>query len=137
MALLLFLVHINQLCQRERKTEEMRATIQKHPPALTASSAGANQSISSSSQGINESANFRFLQRLPSYMASAETVRDLFPAETTVHENWLPAETVRVILLPAETLGRKLNRLRRKPFTKYISLGRKQEIADSLGGSQI
>ena len=132
MALLLFLVHISQLCQRERKTEEMRATIQKHPPALTASSAGANQSISSSSQGINESANFRFLQRLPSYMASAETARDLlFPAETTVHENWLPAETVRVILL------NHTDSLRRKPFTKYTSLGRKQEIADSLGGSQI
>ena len=45
-----------------------------------------------------------------SYLASAETVRDLLlPAETTVHEKWLPAETVRVILLPAETLGRKLN----------------------------
>ena len=40
----------------------------------------------------------------PSYLASAETVRNLLlPAETTVHEKWLPAETVRVILLPAET----------------------------------
>ena len=30
--------------------------------------------------------------------------RDLFlPADTTVNEKWLPAETVRVILLPAET----------------------------------
>ena len=30
----------------------------------------------------------------PSYLASAETVRDLLlPAETTVHEKWLPAET--------------------------------------------
>ena len=46
----------------------------------------------------------------PSYLASAETVRDLLlPAKTTVHEKWLPAETVRVILLPAETVGRKLN----------------------------
>ena len=37
------------------------------------------------------------------------TVRDLLlPAETTVHEKWLPEETVRVILLLAETLGRKL-----------------------------
>ena len=35
--------------------------------------------------GYNESANFRFLQRL-SYLASAETVRDLLlPAETVVH----------------------------------------------------
>ena len=40
----------------------------------------------------------------PSYLASAETVRDLLlPAETAVHEKWLPAETVLVILLPAET----------------------------------
>ena len=64
----------------------------------------------------------------------------LLSAETTVHEKWLPAETVRVILLPAETLGRKLNHtdsLCRKLFTKHNSLGRKQEIADSLGGSQI
>ena len=56
----------------------------------------------------------------PPYLASAETVRDLLlPAETTVHEKWLPAETVRVIQLPAESLCRKL-------FTKYNSLGRKQ-----------
>ena len=27
----------------------------------------------------------------------------LLPAETTVHEKWLPAETVRVILLPADS----------------------------------
>ena len=39
----------------------------------------------------------------PSYLASPETVHDLLlPAKTTVHEKWLPAETVRVILLPAE-----------------------------------
>ena len=53
---------------------------------------------------------------------------------------YLPAATVRVILLPAEFFGRKLNHtdsLCRKLFTKYNSLGRKQEIADSLGGSQI
>ena len=77
----------------------------------------------------------------PSYLASAETVRDLLlPAETTVHEKWLPIETVRVILLPAETLGRKLDHtdsLCRKLFPKHNSLDRKQEIADSLGGSQI
>ena len=55
-------------------------------------------------------------------------------------KKWFPAETVHVILLPAETLGRKLNHmdsLFRKLFTKHNSLGRKQEIADSLGGSQI
>ena len=46
----------------------------------------------------------------PSYLASAETVRDLLlPVETTVHEKWRPAETVRVILLPAEILDRKQN----------------------------
>ena len=45
-----------------------------------------------------------------------------------------------MILLPAETLGRNLHHtdsLCRKPFTKHNSLGRKQETADSLGGSQI
>ena len=76
----------------------------------------------------------------PSYLASAKTVRDLLPpAKTNVHEKWLPAETVRVILIPAETLGRKQNHtdsLCRKLFTKHNSLCRKQEIADSLGGSQ-
>ena len=91
-------------------------------------------------QGINESTNLCFLQRL-SYLTSAITVRDLLlPAETTVHEKWLPAETVHVILLPAESLSRKLNQknsLCRKQFPKHNSLGRKQEIADSLGGSQI
>ena len=41
----------------------------------------------------------------PSYLVSAETVRDLLlPADTTVHEKWLPAETVHVTLLPAETV---------------------------------
>ena len=77
----------------------------------------------------------------PSYLASVETVRDLLlPAETSIDEKWLPAETVLVILLPAETLSRKLNytdSLCRKLFPKHNSLGRKQEIADSLGGSQI
>ena len=67
----------------------------------------------------------------PSCLASAETVRDLLlPAETTVHEKWLLAETVRVILLPVETLDRKLNHtesLCRKLFPKH----------NSLGGSQI
>ena len=71
-----------------------------------------------------------------SYLASPKTIRDLLlPAETTVHKKWLPAETVRVIQLPADTLGRKLNHtdsLCRKLFIKYNSLRRKQEIADSL-----
>ena len=60
-----------------------------------------------------------------SYLASAETVRDLLlPAETTVHKKWLPAETVHVILLPAKTLGRKLNH--------KDSLCRKCKLADSF-----
>ena len=46
----------------------------------------------------------------PSYLASAETVRDLLlPTETTVHEKWLPAETVRVFLLPTETTVHEKN----------------------------
>ena len=52
----------------------------------------------------------------PSYLASAETVRDLFlPAETSVHEK----------RLPAETLGRKLNHtgsLCRKLFPKHAEV---------------
>ena len=66
-----------------------------------------------------------------SYLASAETVRDLLlPAETTIHEKWLPAETVCVILFPAKTLSRKLNQkdsLCMKLFTKHKSL---QEARD-------
>ena len=49
-------------------------------------------------------------------------------------------QTVHVIMLPAQTLGRQLNHtdsLCRKLFTKHKSLDRKQEIADSLGGSHI
>ena len=89
---------------------------------------------------MNESANFASCRDCPSYLASAETVRDrLLPTETVIHHNMLPAETVRVILLPAETLGRKLSHTDspcRKLLTENNSLGRKQEIADSLGGSQ-
>ena len=92
-------------------------------------------------QSINEPLIFASCRDCPSYLASAETVHDLLhPAKTTVQEKWLPAETVSVILLPAETLGRKLNHmdsLCRKVFSKYNSIGRKQEIADSLGRSQI
>ena len=94
-----------------------------------------------SSQGINESTNFRLLQRLSVIFGSATTVSDLLlPAETTIHEKWLTVETVRVILLPAETLSRKQNHmdsLYSKLFIKHNSLCRKQEITDSLGGSQI
>ena len=46
----------------------------------------------------------------------------------------LPAETFRVILLPAETHNRNLSdSLGKKPFFADGSLGRQQEIADSLG----
>lgn len=61
-------------------------------------------------QGINQSANFRFLQRRSSYLASTETVRDLLvPTGITVIEKWLPAETVSVTLLPTESISRKQN----------------------------
>ena len=73
-----------------------------------------------------------------SYLASAVTVCDLLlPAETTVHKKWLPAETVHVILLPAETQQEAKSHAQSLLFTKHNSLGRKQEIADSLGSSQI
>ena len=77
----------------------------------------------------------------PSYVAYAETIHDLLlPAENVVPNKWLPAETVRVIQPPAKTLGRKQNHmdsLCRKPFFVDGSLSRKQEIANSLGRSQI
>ena len=64
----------------------------------------------------------------PSYLVLAETVRDLLlPAETTIQEKWLPAETVRVNLLPAETLGRKLNQT-----DSLCTLSRKLNHMDSL-----
>ena len=66
----------------------------------------------------------------PSYLAFAETVRDLLlPAESFIHDKLLPVETARVILLPAETLGRKQNHancLCNKPFFADSSFGRKQ-----------
>ena len=90
-------------------------------------------------QGIYESAKFR--RDCLSYLAFAETVRDLLlPTETVVLGKWLPPETVRAILLPVDTLGRKQNHtdsLCKKPYFVNGSLGRKQTITDSLGGSQI
>ena len=69
------------------------------------------------------------------------TVRDLLlPAETVILGKWLPAETVRVFQLPAESLGRKQNHrdsLCRNQFFVDGSLSRKQEITDSLRGSKI
>ena len=91
-----------------------------------------------------------------SYLASAETVRDLFlSAETVVHEKWLPAETVRVILIPAKTrqeaksqgqslqeeviyqaqqswqVARNHRQCQRKPHMT-ASLCRKRKLADSF-----
>ena len=49
-------------------------------------------------------------QDCPSHLTSDKTVNNLLlPAETAVRDKRLPAETVRVILLPEETLGRKQN----------------------------
>ena len=54
------------------------------------------------------------------YLDSAETVCDhLLPAETVVLGKLLPIDAVRVIKLPAESLGRRQNHtdsLCRKPF---------------------
>ena len=91
-------------------------------------------------QGINDSAILRFLQRLSVIFGfHRDCLWSL--AWLTVQEKWLPAETfLCVILLPAETLGRKLSHmdsLYRKLFIKHNSLGRKQEITDSLSRSQI
>ena len=44
-------------------------------------------------------------------------------------DKWHAAETVRVIVLPAETLA---DRLGKKPYFADRSHGRKQEIAESL-----
>ena len=91
--------------------------------------------------GYKESANFRFLQRLPvifGFRRDCPWSLVLLPILPSTKK--LPAETVRVILLPTETLGRKLNHMTslcRKLFIKHNNLGRKQEIADSLGESQI
>ena len=86
---------------------------------------GRNTAVS---QGINKSANFCFLWRLSIIFGFRRDL--LLPAKTTVHEKWLPAETVCMILLPAHTY-RNTDSLCRKPFTKYNSLGRKQEITEA------
>ena len=90
-------------------------------------------------------------KRVRLFSLPAETVRHIwlpprlsliscFLPRLSSTKKWLPVETVCVILLPAESLNRKLYRmdsLCRKLFTKHNSLSRKQEITDSLGGSQI
>ena len=66
----------------------------------------------------------------------------LILSETVLHDKLLSAKSVRMILLPAKTLGRKHNHadsLAGSHFTPdsiLYSLGRKQEIADSLCRSQ-
>ena len=90
--------------------------------------------------GYKRVSNFGFRRDCPSYLASAETVCDLLlPPETTVHEKWLPAETVRVILPPAESQQEAESHRQSLQEASYQAqqLGWKQEIADSLGGSQI
>ena len=76
----------------------------------------------------------------PSYLTSAETVLDLLlPAETVVLREIAPCTDCPCDLASC-SLGRKQNHmdsLCRKPFFMDRSLGRKQEITDSLGGSQI
>ena len=81
-----------------------------------------------SAQGINESTNFRFLQRLSIIFGfrrdclwSLASCRDYHPRQIASCRDCLCDS--------AETLCRKLNH--------RDSLCRKQEIADSLGGSQI
>ena len=56
-------------------------------------------------QGINYSPPvFASCRDCPSYLVFADTVRDLLlPAEATVREKWLPAESVYAILLSAES----------------------------------
>ena len=52
---------------------------------------------------------------------------EVIPVETAVQDKWLPVESVRVIPLPAESLGRKKNNagsLGRKPFFADSSHGR-------------
>ena len=73
---------------------------------------------------LNSINKFSSYEILMLYSASIETVHNtstLLPAETAVHDKWLPAwlPTIHVILLPAKTLGRKHNHkdsLGRKPF---------------------
>ena len=82
--------------------------------------------------------NVRLLS-FPSF--NTETVHELLlSAETVGHDTRLPAESVHMIQLPAVTNDRKhnhTNSLDWKPFFDDRILDSKQEIADSLGGSQI
>ena len=79
------------------------------------------------SQGIiYKSANFGFLPRLSVIFGLCRDFRGLLPpAETAVHNKWLPAVSACVSLLPVETLGRKHNHadsLGRTPFFADNSL---------------
>ena len=85
-------------------------------------------------------ANFCFLQRLSFIFGFPQDCDLLLPTQTTVHKKWLPAETVRVILLPAETLSWKLNHRAVSAgsyFPSTTGLSKKQEIMNSLSRSQI
>ena len=87
--------------------------------------------------GINETANFRFLQRLSVIFGLG---RDC-PRSFASCRDYRPRKMASCRDCPCNsTLGRKLNHthsLCRKPFTEHNRLGRKQEIADSLGGNQL
>ena len=101
--------------------------------------------MATNGQGINLFANSPCLLSL-SYLASAKTVCNiLLPAKTTVHDKFHPVKTVHMILLPAETLGRKQNHVdspgRKTFFSPQHSLReardgeqswRKPNIMDSL-----
>ena len=93
-------------------------------------------------QSINESACFRFLQRLSFIFGfRRDCPRSLASCRDCCAWEIVSRRDFRVIKLPpAESLGRKQNHtdsLYRKPFFVDGSLGRKQEITDSLGGSHI
>lgn len=83
---------------------------------------------------------FAFSRDCPLYLASMETVCNcLLPAESAVHNKWLPTETVSVSLLPAKSDKEakvSQNSLDKKPFVRDGNLSRKHEIVDSLNGSK-
>ena len=73
------------------------------------------------------------------YVYAQTSVVSCFLPRLSTKERLL-AETVHMILLPAVSLSKKQNHsdsLCRKLFTTNTSLGRKQEIGDSLGGRQV
>ena len=78
----------------------------------------------------------------PSYLACAETVDNLLlPAETVVHNKWLPAESISMIPFLLKRLVRNKSHGQSQqeaipPVPPDISVGRKQDITDILGGAK-